>query len=550
VSAAEPPRGLPDLLRRLVQRDPDRVAVIDSGIGPVSRGELLRRTVTLVERLRSAGIGTGDCVAVWLPNWSDALCWQFAVASLGGHVIGVNTRYNLTEVTHVLDTARPALIAVAHRFRAGEQLDLLREAVAASDAPAPGVAVVSAPGAPSASEAELDEYRVGPQPDSAVWASGSWDTGSWATAPGPDSLDPGDPDLVTVAFTTSGSTGLPKLAGHSSEGVLAHALADVTAMGLTESDVTLCAIPLAGAYGFNSAMATIAAGASLLLAPVFEADAALDDMQRYRVTHLPGGDDLVLRLERAYRAKPRDLTSWRWWGAAEFQGRLRELASWSKESFGTMTTGLYGSSEVFALTTMWPLDEPEPRRHDRGGRLVSPEIQVRVVDPESGRQLELEQEGELQFRGPNVVNAYLGNPDAAAKAFTEDGWFRSGDLGFLIPGGGFVHTVRIGDALRLRGFLVDPAEIELRLAEHPEVEIAKVVGIEGADGSARAVGFVVPVAGTEPAPPALRDWCATALAKFKVPEAVHVIDEMPTTSGTNGTKIRAATLREWARERA
>jgi fatty-acyl-CoA synthase len=550
VSGFEPPRGLPDLVSRLVRRDPDRVAVVDGGVGPVSRTDLLRRTVRLVDRLRAAGIGAGDCVAVWLPNWSDALCWQFAVASLGGHVIGVNTRYNLTEVAHVLDTARPSLIAIAHGFRVGEQADLLRAAVEASSAPPPGIAVVSAPGAPPVTEAELAEYRAGGASGSMVWATGAWDTGSGAESVGPESLDPGDPDSVTVAFTTSGSTGLPKLAGHSAAGVLAHALADVSAMGLTESDVTLCAIPLAGAYGFNSAMATLAAGASLVLVPVFDADATLDDMERFRVTHLPGGDDLVLRLERAHRAKPRDLASWRWWGAAEFQGRLRELAEWAKESFGTLTTGLYGSSEVFALTTMWPPDEPEPRRHDRGGRLVSPDIEVRVVDPDSGRPLELEQEGELQFRGPNVVTDYLGNPEAAEKAFTPDGWFSSGDLGFLIPGGGFVHTVRIGDALRLRGFLVDPAEIELRLAAHPEVEIAKVVGIEDADGSARAVGFVVPTAGTEPAPDTLRDWCATALAKFKVPEAVHVIEEMPVTSGTNGTKIRAATLREWARERA
>jgi fatty-acyl-CoA synthase len=550
VSGAEPPRGLPDLLSRLVRRDPERVAVIDSGVGPVSRGDLLRRSATLVQRLRAAGVGAGDCVAVWLPNWSDSLCWQFATAAVGGHVIGVNTRYNLTEVTHVLDTARPALIAVAHGFRGGDQLGLLRDAVAASNAPAPGIAVVSAPGEPPASDAELEQYRVGGGAEAGVWATGAWDSGPDGRAPEPDSLDSGDPDSVAVAFTTSGSTGLPKLAGHSAAGVLAHALADASAMGLTESDVLLCAIPLAGAYGFNSAMAALAAGAAVVLVPVFEADATLDDMQRYRVTHLPGGDDLVLRLERAHRARPRELASWRWWGAAEFQGRLRELADWAKESFGTLTTGLYGSSEVFALTAMWPPEEPEPRRHDRGGRLVSPDIQVRVVDPDSGRSLELEQEGELQFLGPNVVTAYLGNPEAAEKAFTEDGWFRSGDLGLLIPGGGFVHTVRIGDALRLRGFLVDPAEIELRLIAHPEVEIAKVVGIDGADGSARAVGFVVPAAGCQPAPRDLRDWCAAALAKFKVPDAMHVIDEMPVTSGTNGTKIRAATLREWARERA
>jgi fatty-acyl-CoA synthase len=179
---------------------------------------------------------------------------------------------------------------------------------------------------------------------------------------------------------------------------------------------------------------------------------------------------------------------------------------------------------------------------------VSPDIEVRVVDPADGEPLADGLEGELQFRGPNVVDAYLGNPGAAADAFTGDGWFASGDLGLLVADGGFVHTCRMGDALRLRGFLVDPSEIELRLGEHPAVRTAKVVGVPGPDGGTRAVGFVVlepgPAAG--PTPAQLRDWCAGALARFKVPDEVRVIGEMPTTSGTNGTKIRAATLREWA----
>jgi acyl-CoA synthetase (AMP-forming)/AMP-acid ligase II len=155
-------------------------------------------------------------------------------------------------------------------------------------------------------------------------------------------------------------------------------------------------------------------------------------------------------------------------------------------------------------------------------------------------------EGELQFRGPNVVDAYLGDEDAARRAFTADGWFRSGDLGVLLEEGAFTYICRMGDALRLRGFLVDPAEIELRLAAHPGVHTAKVVGVPGPDGATVAVGFATPDGPHPPTPDELRGWCAAELAAFKVPQVVHVIAEMPTTTGTNGTKIKAATLREWA----
>jgi fatty-acyl-CoA synthase len=178
--------------------------------------------------------------------------------------------------------------------------------------------------------------------------------------------------------------------------------------------------------------------------------------------------------------------------------------------------------------------------------VVHPGIRVRVADPVTEEALPPGQEGELQFRGPNVVDAYLGDDAAAARAFTSDGWFHSGDLGTLVDDGVFAYVCRMGDALRLRGFLVDPSEIEMRLAAHPDVHTAKVVGITGADGATVAVGFVVAEEGRAPSTAELRTWCADGLARFKVPDTIHVIDEMPTTSGTNGRKIRAATLREWA----
>jgi acyl-CoA synthetase (AMP-forming)/AMP-acid ligase II len=540
----DPPRDLPDLLGRLVRLDPSAPAVIDVTADrrcvPLSRAALWLRTVALVDQLRAAGVAAGDCVAVWLPNWSDALCWQFATAALGAHVIGVNTRYNTDEVTHLLDSARPRLVAVAHGFHGLDLREKLVQAAARSAAPTPTVAVVAGPGGGGC---DLAGYDLG----AGVWTPAAAPT----SAPDPlPKLPPSDPSALAVAFTTSGSTGRPKLAAHRSVGVLGHAVADAAAIGLAPGDVLLCGVPLAGTFGFSAAMAALAGGATVLLEPVFDADGVLDDMASHRVSHVVGGDDLGLRLRRAWRSRPRDLPAWRWWGAANFEGRLAELAQWAERSFGTATTGLYGSSEVFALTAMWPADEPLPRRWAGGGRVVSPEILVRAADPDTGAALAAGQEGELQFLGPNVVDGYLGNPEAAARAYTEDGWFRSGDLGYLVEEGVFVYTCRMGDALRLRGFLVDPSEIEVRLAEHPGVETAKVVGIPGPDGGTRAIGFVVPAEAASPGPEELREWCGATLAKFKVPDAVHLIDAMPTIASPNGNKILKTTLVEWARERS
>lgn len=525
------------LLDDLVDRDPDGPVAIDAGgRRSVSRSELRRRALRLAGELAGAGVGRGDCVGVWLPNWSDALAWQFAAAARGAHVIGLNTRYNVEEVAHVLDRARPAVLAVAHGFHGLDLADRLRRAVAAAEAPAPSVAVVSAPDEP-------------PVADPAACDVGA---GAWA----PRADGPGVPaaadvaDELAVAFTTSGSTGKPKLAAHRQAAVTTHAHDDVVALGIRDGDVVLCALPLSGTFGFSTAMAAIAGGATCLLEPVFEPGSVLEDMAHFGVTHVIGADDLVGRLADAWRDARVDLSTWRLLGIADFMGRVPELAEWARDEFGTATVGVYGSSEVFALTALWPVDEPLPRRWVGGGRLVSPRYAARVVDPVTEEPMPAGERGELQLRGPNVVDAFLGAPDVAAASFTADGWFRSGDLAELHEDGSFTYVCRMGDVLRLRGFLVEPAEIEVRLAAHEAVETAKVVGVRDGDGATQAVAFVVLRPGGAAEPDELRSWCAEALAAFKVPAAVHVVDEMPTTTGTNGIKIRTSVLREWAQQRA
>jgi acyl-CoA synthetase (AMP-forming)/AMP-acid ligase II len=513
-------------------RVPESAVAIDGGAQVVTTAQLRQRAQAVAATLREAGVGagagvgTGDCVAVWLPNWPDALAWQFGASAVGAHVIGINTRYNVGEVRHVLRRARPKVLAVADGFHGLDLLGRLRRAVEEDPGPdpVPVPAVVAVPAAG-------DHAAAGEREAASSQGQGQ---GLAEDGFGGDRGDGDDDgfggDELAVAFTTSGSTGAPKLAAHKASAVVEHARRDAEAIGIRPGDVVLCALPLSGVFGFNTAMAAIAGGGTCLLEPVFDERAVLADMARWRTTHVVGGDDMVGRLADSWRGE--DLSSWRWLGLADFAGRAREVAEWALREFGTRTSGVYGSSEVFALTALWPPEEPPLRRWRGGGRLVSPRMEARVVD------------GELQMRGPNVVDAYLGDP--GANPFTADGWFRTGDLAEIDDDGAITFICRMGDALRLRGFLVDPAEIEQRLAEHESVRAAKVVGVRGAGGD-EAVGFVVAdgdVDGEE-----LRQWCARTLAAFKVPADVYVIDEMPVTSGTNGTKIKAATLREWASRR-
>lgn len=527
-------------LQDVADNDPDGVAVtfpVQTGLASMSRRELIEGALGLRRELHERGFGRGDCAAIWLPNWPSALIWQLAVGSLGGHVIGINTRYNVHEVTHVLTLARPKVVVIAHDFVGLDLIGRLREAAThASDTERwqpPQVVPASAPGEDPADD--VAGYDIG---------GGSWMSGP-ASPLGIDELPEPDDELY-VAFTTSGSTGLPKLAAHRQVGTLEQLLAAGEVIGAGPSSKLLAALPFSGTFGFVAAFGMLLAGGSIVLQPSFKPQEVLRLISEEGITHLAFGDDMMGQVIELAEAQNSDMTSLQWVGIADFQGGARRLATWLEQNAGAHVTGLYGSSETFALLTTSGTEVPAPDRWLPGGTLTPSGLEYRIAD---GEQVVTDgSEGEIQFRGPQAVDAYLGQPEKMAENHTSDGWFRSGDLGRALDARSFRYVCRASEALRLKGFLVEPDEIANHIATHPAVEIAKVVGVRR-DAGDEAVGFVTLRNGQQVDGDELVSYCANALAKYKVPTAVYVVDEMPVTVGTNGVKIRASVLQEWAAER-
>lgn len=534
---------LAQMLAEVVSRDPEAPAVIDDTPEALttSYGELWRRVVGLRDELRGLGVRKGSCVCVYLPNWVDIVVWQFAAASLGAHVIGLNTRYAVGDIAHVLDLARPVVVAVAHDFRNLPFGDRLREGLKEAGVAAPSVAVITGPGLPAAAADVVSTYDLG--------------AGAWAPRPA-DLSAPLDlralddaPDDLAVAFTTSGSTGKPKLAAHLGSHVVHHSRAVAVAADLGPDSRMLMPLPLSGVLTFSPGYAALCAGGALVMQPSFDGPQAVELMERHRVTHMTSADDVGLRIKEAWERNPRDLSAFRRFLFGDFYGQSLQVARWFEEKTGGTAVSIYGSSEVFALLTLWLGDDGASDRWVGGGRASSPRAELRIVDPVSGEELPAGESGELLVRGYSVVDAYLGDCDGSVMRHNvdDDGWFHTGDLCHLREDGALVYQYRLGESLRLKGFLVEPIEIESVIAQLPEVSMVKVVGIEGG-AETRAIGFVTAVPGAVVDADAVRRYCVEKLARYKVPEFVHVIDEMPTTRGANGMKIRAAALRELAAE--
>ncbi len=170
---------------------------------------------------------------------------------------------------------------------------------------------------------------------------------------------------------------------------------------------------------------------------------------------------------------------------------------------------------------------------------------MRVRDPETGALLGIGQPGVLECAGPSLMMGYWGNDKATAETLPADGYVRTGDLAELDEHGGFTFLSRMGDALRLSGFLVNPLEIEMHIQQLPDIEACQTISVARPDG-VRAVAFVTLRPGTVLDEAAVIAHCRQGLANYKVPLRILALADFPKTPSPNGFKIQRNKLREMA----
>ena len=203
--------------------------------------------------------------------------------------------------------------------------------------------------------------------------------------------------------------------------------------------------------------------------------------------------------------------------------------------------GLYGSSEVQALFSVAAGES----RLLAGGVPVSSAARLAVRDPQTGAALPAGASGELWIDAPSCFIGYLENAAATERAIDADGMFRTGDLARL-GDAHFVFEARIGDAMRLGGFLVSPEEIEAVIQAEPGVASVQVVAAATGGSDPVPVAFVLATDGAVLDEAALRAHCRRQLARFKVPERIVAVEAFPTVDSPNGPKIQKIRLREMA----
>lgn len=495
-------RNVAHLVRAAARLDPDHLAMVESATDTrLTWGALDRAVDRAAAGLAAAGVTSGDRVVVRLPGTMAYCVAVFGVLRAGGVLVPIARGSAPRELDEVLSASGAAVI------------------VADSD---DEVAVTAAQSAGA---------TLLPPPDTSDPGVGSGSV---------DVVEPttGGEDLAVLAFT-SGTSGRARGVMLSHRALLANVAqcSRLRPAPVAAADRVLLALPLFHVYGLGPGLLQVAnAGATAILAGRFDAADALTVMARHRVSTVVGVPTMYrawLRLDhdelRAGFASVRLLTS----GAAPLDSALAAAFH--------SATGL-GIHEGYGLTETGPVltstlagGRPKP---GSVGRAI-PGVELRLVHPDGtplGAAFGPDDDddddeygtGLVSARGDNLLTGYWPDGDSGPD---KDGWFRTGDVGFLDDDGDLHLVDRTSDLIIVNGFNVYPHEVERALLELPAIAQAAVVGMPDEDTgeTVRAVLVIAPDA-EPPTRTALEAHCAVRLARYKMPTIVEVVDELPTTA--------------------
>jgi acyl-CoA synthetase (AMP-forming)/AMP-acid ligase II len=493
-----------ELLSSNAATAPDKIAITD-GTHSVTYHALRDMIDRMAARYRALGIGADDVVVLQLPNWLEFAPAFFALERIGAVAVTVSTDFRARELEYILRFSEAKGIVTTGEYRGFDHLGMALEL----QPHLPGLSLVgsfrasSRPGVTT-----LDDIIIGPS--------------------GPADFTPycQSPDAVMRMAFTSGTTGNPKGVMHSHNTTLAAARILNGDIGLGAADRMMIWLPLGLNWGYLTLVQSIIAGATAVLLERFSAAPALALLAREGCTYVPTAPASLTALLALPEIRHANLAALRLVVSGGASAPVETIRAWRVVAPGHFLE-LYGMLEDGYQTYTRPGDDPEAVAGSVGR--VASHMGLRLLDPE-GRDVPAGQEGEICAEGPSVHLGYHANPQANADAFTADGWFRSGDLGFIDTLGNLRISGRVKEMINRGGMKYFPREVEEVLYGHPAILYCAIVGLPDSRLGERSCLCVVPREGQ--AAPRLEQILAflgDGFATYKLPERLVVMKELPFT---------------------
>jgi non-ribosomal peptide synthetase component E (peptide arylation enzyme) len=491
------------ILTDRVAAHPDRVAIVDGG-RRVTYADLKMRIDRVAAGFAALGIGPGDVVTIQLPNWAEFAYVFFALERLGAVANQIGPDFRTREVDYILRFSESRAFVCPASFKSFDYVKMISELRPGL----PDLRAVCVLGGPPAAAGLVSL-------DTLVENAG---------AVPPPSAGQRANDVMRMAFT-SGTTGNPKGVIHSHNTTLSTCRTLNGDMRVTPDEVFLIYLPLGLNWGYLTLVQAVMAGARAVLLDQFSARAALELIQRERVTYIPTAPASIIAMLNGPDLGRFDLGSLRVVITGGASCPIETIREFRARMHGHLIE-LYGMLETGFHTYTRLDDDPEAVTGTVGS--VSSGLGLRLID-ESGRDVATGAEGEIAASGPSVHLGYHKNPAANAELFTPDGWFRTGDLGQFDGAGNVKIVGRLKEMINRGGKKFFPREIEEILYTHPKILHAAIVGVPDPRLGERNCLCVIPRPGQtltlEEAVGYLRDGVAT----YKLPETIEVFNELPFT---------------------
>ncbi|WP_336213805.1 (2,3-dihydroxybenzoyl)adenylate synthase [Nonomuraea sp. LPB2021202275-12-8] len=480
----------------------ERTALISGGVRRTHR-ELAGRAARLAAGLHGLGLRRGDRVIVQLPNSPELIDTLFALFTLGAAPVLALPPHRRNEIGHLAASTEAAAYVIPDLHQGFDHRELARQIR--------GPRHVIVAGEPA-------EFT----PLSSLYTE-------------PADLQPPEPGDVALFLLSGGTTGRAKLIPRTHDDYLCNLRLSAANARLGPDDVYLAALPIAHNYalGCPGVLGTLHAGGSVVLTPTPSPDDAFPLIEGERVTVTGLVPSLALLWVEAASWSGHELSSLRLvqLGGA---GVSPELARDTGERLGPVQQS-FGMAE--GLLSQSPPDDPPELLATAQGKPLSEHDEIRVVD-ESGNELPTGQVGELLVRGPYTIRGYFRAEDHNARAFTPDGFFRTGDLARRTGTGHLVICGRVKDVINRGGDKVPAEEVEEHLLAHPDVRAAAVVAMPDPYLGERTCAYIV----SRGEPPALKAIDAfmreRGAAAYKIPDRVVAVPSLPLTAVGKVDKAR------------
>lgn len=491
--------------------------------------------------LMKLGVQKGEHIAIWATNVPQWVITQFGSAKMGAVLVTVNTNYKIFELEYLLKQSDTTTLILIKGTKSSDYISMLYQLCPELHNCKPGE--LKSQRLPFLKNIiVIDEKNY---PGMFTWNE-LIEIGNTVTdeelAVRQNSLDPDD--VISMMYT-SGTTGFPKGVMLTHNNLIGNACSLAECMDFTEKDRLCIPVPFFHCFGcVLGTMACVVSGAAMVPIVVFNPIKVLETIEKESCTAVHGVPTMfIMELEEMEKNKY-DTSSLRTGIMAGSPCPIEVMKKVVDKMGVREITITYGQTEASPGITMTRTDDPLELRVTTVGRAL-PNVEVKIIDSETGKEVPRNTQGELCSRGYNTMKGYYKMIEATAAAIDNDGWLHTGDLAVMDENGYCKITGRLKDMIIRGGENIYPREIEEFIYTHPKVKDVQVVGVPSEKYGEEVMAFIQIKPGNSITEEELKEYCREKIARYKIPKYIAFVDDYPITASG---KIQKYKLRELAME--